>query len=70
VLIPDELAQAIAAGAGAFFFGLFLITLGLFIVKLESRISARRAQRDQLARDLELAGLKASHTDPRREIVV
>jgi hypothetical protein len=42
------------------------IALVLLIIKIGWMLEEREAQK----RELELAGLKASHTDPKREIVV
>lgn len=55
--------QAIA-GAGAIV--CTLLALIPFCIKIRMQLDAREAQQ----RQTELAGLKASHTDPRREIVV
>jgi len=55
--------EALIFGAGACVAGLALL---LLVITISAQLDARAAQR----RELELAGLKASHTDPKREIVV
>ena len=47
-----------------------VVTFALLLIHLENMQAEREAEEARAAREAELAGLKASHTDPRREIVV
>jgi hypothetical protein len=49
---------------------MLIICLALLFIYAENAREAQAAREEQRKREAELAGLKASYTDPKREIVV